>query len=84
MDLVTWGPWLESDPVQVNALITHDGRDDSCEALVSEDREFDLGPVVRAWLSEFGAGAGAPRSVVLRLADPSGGQGAVRLVTVVF
>lgn len=84
MDLATWGAWLESDPVQLEVLITHDGRGDSCEALISEVREFDLAPIVHAWVSEFGPGTGVPRTVVLRLADPAEGEDSVRLLTLVF
>lgn len=44
MDLVAWGGWLESFPVQVNGLVTHDDGDDACDAIVTEERVFDLRP----------------------------------------
>lgn len=73
MDLVLWGGWLESFPVQINALITHDDRDDPCDAIVSEDRAFDLRGLARAYAEAYGSSGGAPLRVILRLADPTSG-----------
>jgi len=70
MDLVAWGGWLESFPVQVNALISHDDRDDPCDALVSEVRRFDLRPLVRAYEQAYGPIGAERPTVILRLWDP--------------
>lgn len=44
-ELVAWSGWLESDPVQANLLLSHDGEDDPCEAEISRDLRFDLTPL---------------------------------------
>ena len=50
--------FLESDPVQVNLEILHDGHGDACEAYPSESRDFDLAPLAAAWRAAYGAGSG--------------------------
>jgi hypothetical protein len=79
MDLVAWGGWLESFPVQINALVTHDDGDDPCDAFVTEERGFDLAPLARAYEEAYGPGTVERPTVILRLWDPAGG---VRLVEV--
>jgi hypothetical protein len=79
MDLVAWGGWLESSPVQINTLVTHDDGDDPCDAVVSEARAFSLGPLARAYEEAYGAGGEERPTVVLRLRAP---DGSVRLVQV--
>lgn len=79
MDLVGWGGWLESNPVQLNALITHDDGDDPCDAVVTEERVFDLSPLARAWVDAYGAPPG-PIRINLRLWDPVSGSPVGRLV----
>jgi hypothetical protein len=84
MDLVIWGGWMESYPVQVNALITHDGANDPCDSVVSETRRFNLYPLAVAYDRSYGAAALSPSGpqtpppppvrVVLRLLDPATGQ----------
>jgi hypothetical protein len=82
MDLVAWGGWMESFPVQINALVTHDDDDDPCDAVVSEVRSFDLFPLARAYVEAYGEIGPERPTVILRLWDPvSGGQ---RLVEVVL
>ncbi len=80
MDLVAWGEWLESFPVQINALITHDDGDDPCDAVIAESRSFDLFPLARAYVEAYGEGGGEPPRVILRLWDPT--PGGPRLIEV--
>ena len=79
MDLVAWGAWMESEPVQINALITHDDGDDICDALVTEERVFDLSPLARAYTEAYGPVSG-PIRVNLRLWDPLGAGPVGRLI----
>ncbi len=79
MDLVAYGGWLESHPVQVNALITHDDGDDPCDAYLTEERAFDLTPLARAWVDAYGAPSG-PIRINLRLWDPVSGSPVGRLI----
>ncbi len=79
MDLVGWGGWMESDPVQINALITHADGDDPCDAVVSEERRFDLAPLARAWVEAYGPAAG-PIRINLRLWDPASGSPVGRVI----
>lgn len=72
MDLVAWGGWMESFPVQIEALITHDDSDDPCDAVVTETRVFDLVPLARAYAEAYGGAGGLP--VVLRLWDPGASE----------
>jgi len=74
MDLVIWGGWMESFPVQVNALITHDGGDDPCDSVVSETRTFDVFPLAVAYAEAYGTGGDARPRVILRIWDPETGQ----------
>ena len=82
MDLVAWGGWMESFPVQIEALLTHDDGDDPCDALLAESRRFDLSPLVRAYVEQFGDIGAERTTVILRLWDPA--SGSPRLVDVVF
>jgi hypothetical protein len=43
------GSFLESFPVQAQAHIAHDSMGDTCKALPSEDRVFDLTPMAEAY-----------------------------------
>jgi hypothetical protein len=81
MDLVAYGGWMESNPVQVNALITHDDGGDPCDAIVTSARTFDLGPLRAAWVWAYGEIAGERPMVILRLRDPEPGS-PIRSVTV--
>lgn len=74
MDLVLWGGWMESYPVQINALISHRDADDPCDAIVSEVRSFDLGGLARAYRKAYGPAVGEPIRVILRLRDPIQGS----------
>jgi hypothetical protein len=74
MDFVVWGGWMESFPVQVNALITHDGDDDPCDSVVSETRRFDVYPLAVAYAEAYGMGGAERPRVILRIRDPETGQ----------
>lgn len=67
-DLVAWNGWLESYPVQVGVLLAHDDRGDACEALVTRQLTFDLGPLRRAYEQAYGRGS---ETIVMRLIEPS-------------
>jgi len=84
MDLVLWGGWMESLPVQVRALITHDDQGDACDAVVSEERSFDLTPLMSAYRDAYGPGGSGPRTVVLQLWDPMTASPTGRLIDVHF
>lgn len=71
MDLVAWGGWLESFPVQVNGLVTHDDGDDACDAIVTEERVFDLRPLHDAYVDAYGPIGSERPTVVLRLREPA-------------
>ncbi|HUF70512.1 MAG TPA: hypothetical protein VMM79_17815 [Longimicrobiales bacterium] len=67
IDLVIWAGFLESEPVQAAALLAHDGRNDMCDALVSDTRRFDLAPLRLEWQLAYGVG---PGSIVLNVSGP--------------
>ncbi len=81
-DLVAWGGWLESFPVQVNVLLAHDDRGDACEALVASELRFDLRPLEKAYVSTYGAVAAGATKILLRLAVP--GMPEPRLIEYTF
>lgn len=81
-DLVALGGWLESSPVQVDVLITHDDRGDMCEALPTVDLRYSLRPLVEAYERAYGPDEPGSRTLILRVADPEGGD--TRLVTFDF
>lgn len=45
--------FLESDPVQVNIVIPHNGNDDRCDAYPSEVLSFDLSDLKAAWQDAY-------------------------------
>lgn len=73
MDLVAYGGWMESNPVQIDALVSHDDGGDPCDAIVSTTRTFDLGPLRAAWVEAYGEIGEERPTVVLRLRDPAPG-----------
>ena len=67
--LVISKTFLESDPVQLRAVLAHEANGDACEAGITELLDFDLA-LVRARYQEFyGSGTG---TVVLRITGVSG------------
>lgn len=71
LDLVAYGGFMESEPVQVRAALAHDGRDDACDALIRRELRFDLSPLHRAYDGTYPGSRGGP--LVLQLQDPGGG-----------
>ena len=65
-NLVTSGLFMESNPVQADLLLTHDGHGDLCEALMMARRVFDLGPLKRTYQHAY---PNAPGPIILRLRD---------------
>ena len=82
VDLVLWGGWMESFPVQVRALITHDDGDDPCDAIVNRTQAFDLRPLVRAYEASYGRIGETRPTVVLQLFDPVSGSPLGRMIEV--
>ena len=62
--LVADDAFQESNPVQLDVFLAHDGNDDRCEAYPTETYEFDLTPVRTLYRETYGTDAGA---VLLRL-----------------
>lgn len=79
IDLVAFNGWLESFPVQVDALLSHEDNGDMCDALVIETRRFDLRPLAEAYRDAYGAGEPEETTLILRLRDP-GEPGEMRLL----
>lgn len=84
MDLALWGGWMESFPVQINALVTHDDGDDPCDALIADDRTFTLLPLREAYEEAYGPIGAQRPTVILRLWDPLSSSSLGRLVEVVL
>jgi hypothetical protein len=72
LQVVAWGGWMESHPVQVRAFLTHEAFDDPCDAIITEDRYFDLGPLKRAYRKSYGTGDPGTTTLVIRLENHSG------------
>ena len=45
--------FLESMPVQINVLLSHNANNDLCEAYLSEELMFDLKPLKEAWQQTY-------------------------------
>jgi len=68
--LVAWGGWMESFPVQVRAFLSHDGKNDPCDAIVARDLSFDLRPLARAYQEAYGIGEPGSTTVIIDLENP--------------
>lgn len=79
IDLVALGGWLESFPVQVDVILSHEDNDDPCDALLTESRSFDLRPLAAAYRESYGSGEPGETTLILRLSDPDEPSG-VRLL----
>ena len=64
IDMVFSGDWLESAPVQTTAWLTHEDRDDVCDALPSEVRTFDLARLALAYRSAYPTAPAGERIIV--------------------
>ena len=67
--LVISKTFLESDPVQLRAVLAHEANGDACEAGITESLDFDLALVRTRYQEFYGPGAG---EVVLRITGVSG------------
>ena len=69
--LVVAGTFKESDPVQLTADLAHDANGDACEAWLTEELRFDLGPVQTLYETVYGQADG---TIVLALGNAPGGD----------
>ena len=69
--LVISTSFMESDPVQLAAVLAHDANGDSCEAWLTESHVFDLALVRTRYRQFYGPG---PGRVVLQIEGVSGEQ----------
>lgn len=74
LDLVAHGGWMESFPVQVSVLLTHDDRDDACDGLIRRNVEFDLRTLRDAYVESYGAGEPGTTTIIMRLTVPDGAE----------
>lgn len=65
--LVMSALFQESNPVQSQSLLSHDSRDDPCDALVHRDLSTDLAPLKLAWREAYQRTSG---TIVLRILLP--------------
>ena len=63
--LVISRTWMESNPVQVPALLSHDAHGDTCKALLRRDLRFSLTPLANAYRAAYQQAHG---TVSIRLA----------------
>jgi hypothetical protein len=70
VQLVAWGGWMESHPVQVKLFLSHEDHDDPCDAWITEDFTFDLVPLKIAYEQAYGVAAPGTTTLILQLADP--------------
>jgi hypothetical protein len=61
---------MESFPVQVRAFLSHDGKKDPCDAIVTRALSFDLRPLKRAYQESYGVGDPGSTTLVIDLANP--------------
>lgn len=53
--------FLESSPVQLPMVLTHEDHDDPCEAYPTENRRFDLTPIKERYRMAYGQDSGSVR-----------------------
>ncbi len=51
--LVSGSSFMESYPVQIAAVLSHDAHNDSCEALIIKELTFDLSPLKQTYLQIY-------------------------------
>jgi hypothetical protein len=64
---VAWGGWMESFPVQTRVFLSHDDRNDACDAVVTEDLRFDLRPLRDAYVDSYGPADPGTTTVVFEV-----------------
>jgi len=67
---VAHGGWMESDPVQVRVLLSHEDFDDPCDAFLTEDLRFDLNSLKWAYQDAYGVGEPGATTLRILLEDP--------------
>lgn len=84
IDLVIWGDWIEpaAVPPHINALLAHDDGNDPCDAVIADERTFDLRPLRDAYEWAFGPIGDERPTVLLRLWDPVAASPLGRLIEV--
>lgn len=45
--------FMESYPVQVNVLLSHEDNDDPCDAWITEEMAFNISPLKKAWQEQY-------------------------------
>lgn len=71
-DLVAWGGWLESFPVRVNVLLSHDDHGDPCDGIVQRTLRFDLTRLRDEYLRSYPTLGPAPSTLLIQLTVPDG------------
>jgi hypothetical protein len=71
-DLVAWGGWMETVPVQVHVLLTHEDPDDPCDALIRRTLRYDLTRLREDYEASYPNGG--PTTIVLLLTVPDGAE----------
>ncbi len=69
--LVAWGGWMESHPVQVRAFLSHDAKNDPCDAIVHRELSFDLRPLREAYERSYGSGDPGATTLIIVLDNPN-------------
>lgn len=65
-DLVCWNYWMESNPVQADALLAYQDSDDAKKIVIERELLFDLTPMKESYLETYGAG----NVIILKFRDP--------------
>ena len=68
--LVTDGRFMESDPVQLAVTLTHDAKDDPCEAYLTDSYVFDLTSIKTLYQEDYGIDEGSIILNLRHLGDP--------------
>jgi hypothetical protein len=67
IDLVFWNGFLESNPVQAEAILAHDARNDPCDAFITTTRRFDLSRLRDRFRDAYGSGSG---TIIIQVSEP--------------
>jgi hypothetical protein len=67
VDLVFWNGFLESNPVQAEAILAHDARNDPCDAFITTTRRFDLSRLRDTFRDAYGSGSG---TIIIQVSEP--------------
>lgn len=62
-----WTPnsFMESEPVQVNLYLSHNGYNDPCDAIIGESPSFDISRIRSSYISAYGS----PEEILLNVYD---------------